>query len=403
MGLYKRMLEEQDDQGWCFTDQYVCTGCVNDDVLEAVLSAAENDEDACSFCGQSPAAELDVLLETFVAAIHTEYRSADDEGVSWDGREGGYQWTILDTWEVVEDCGGSDVLVGEGLLDAVCDAIIDQPWVPVDFIAPRRDEALRDGWARFCEQVQYRTRYVFWLRETEEEWLGAGEVSASRILDHVGDLINRLGLVKELPVGTRLWRALTHNEPQVDWNARRLGTAPREHARQANRMSPAGIPMFYGAVDAETAVQETALRSEESWATAAVFETSAPCTVVDFIDLPPVPSLYDLDRAADRRPLIFLRDFTAQLTKPARSAYEQIDYVPTQVVTEYLLHVFRPQAPVSGLLYTSSLTGAMAAVLDVPNERCVDRGTEALGQRDSSLSLVLDSASRRTVPVRRDS
>ena len=116
-----------------------------------------------------------------------------------------------------------------------------------------------------------------------------------------------------------------------------------------------------------------------------------------------MPSLYDLDRAADRRPLLFLRDFTAQLTKPARSAYEQIDYVPTQVVTEYLLHVFRPQAPVSGLLYTSSLTGKMAAVLDVPNESCVDLGTEVPDRGDSRLALVLDSASRCTVPVRRDS
>lgn len=402
MGLYKRMLEDQDDQGWYFTDQYVCTGCVNDDVLEAVLSAAEDADAVCSFCERSPAAELDVLLETFVAAVHNEYRSADDEGVFYDGREGGYQWTTLDTWEVVEDFGGSYVLVGEGLLNAVCGAIIDKPWVPVGFIEPRRDEALRDGWARFCEQVQYRTRYVFWLREKEEEWLGAGEVSAGRILDHVGDLIDRLGLVKELPAGTRLWRALTHKEPQVDWNAQRLGTAPREHAQQANRMSPAGIPMFYGAIDAETAVQETSLRSEESWATAAVFETSSPCTVVDFTDLPPVPSLFDLDRAADRRPLMFLRDFAAKLTEPARSTYEQIDYVPTQVVTEYLLHVFRPEAPVSGLLYTSSLTGKMAAVLDVPNERCIDHGAEVSGQDDSRLALVLDSASRRTVPVRRD-
>jgi hypothetical protein len=403
MGLYKQMIEDQDDQGWYFTDQYVCTGCVDDDVLEAVLSVAENDEDACSFCGQSPAAELDVLLETFVAAIHNEYRSADDEGVSYDGREGGYQWTILETWEVVENCGGSDVLVGEGLLDAVCDALIDKPWVPADFIAPRRDEALRDGWARLCEQVQYRTRYVFWLREPGEEHLGAGEVSAARILDHVGDIVDRLGLVKELPVGTRLWRALTHDEPQVDWAAQRLGTAPRQYARQANRMSPAGIPMFYGAIDVETAVQETSLRSEEPWATAAAFETSSPCNVVDFTDLPPVPSLFDLDRAADRRPLMFLRDFAAQLTAPARSTYEQIDYVPTQVVTEYLLHVFRPEAPLSGLLYTSSLTGKMAAVLDVPNERCVDRGTDVPSRGDSRLTLVLDSASRCTVPVRRDS
>ncbi|MGW0345934.1 HEPN-associated N-terminal domain-containing protein [Streptomyces anthocyanicus] len=396
MGLYKRMLEAQDDQGWYFSDQYVCTGCVDDEVLRGLLREGEDEDAACDFCGRSPAAELDVLLETFVAAIYTEYRSADDEGVFWDGREGGYQWNIKDTWEVVDDCGGSEVFTGKGLLEAVRDAVIDKPWAPVDFIEPRRDEALRDGWARFCEQVQYRTRYVFWLREPQDEGLGPGEVSAGRILDHVGDLIDRLELVTELPAGTRLWRALTHTEPKVDWDAKRLGTAPREHARQANRMSPAGIPMFYGAADADTAVRETSLRSDDPWATAAVFTTTEACTVVDFTDLPPVPSLYDLARTADRRPLMFLRDFVDQLTKPPRSTYEQIDYVPTQVINEYLLHVFRPLQPVAGLLYTSSLTGEKAAVLNVPNERCLDATETA---ETGGLALTLDAASRRTVPV----
>ncbi|WP_346186800.1 RES family NAD+ phosphorylase [Streptomyces osmaniensis] len=162
----------------------------------------------------------------------------------------------------------------------------------------------------------------------------------------MGDGIDRLGLVRELPAGTRLWRALTHDEPHVDWSAQRLGTAPREYARQANRMSPAGIPMLYGAEDAGTAAHETVLRGEQDWAAAAVFETSAACTVVGFTELPVVPSLFDLDRAVDRRPLAFRRDFTAKLTSPARSTYEQIDYVPTQVVTDYLLHVFRSAAPV---------------------------------------------------------
>ncbi|MGW8847772.1 HEPN-associated N-terminal domain-containing protein [Streptomyces xiamenensis] len=396
------MMQEQEDQGWYFSSHYVCTGCVDDYALQAALSAAQDDDAVCSFCQRSGAAGLDVLLERFVAAMHNEYRSADDEGVFYDSTEGGYEWDVLDTWEVVESFGGADVLVTDGLFEAVGSAIIDKPWVPVDFIAPRRDEALRDGWNRFREQVQYRTRYVFWLRQEEEEHLGRGEISAARILDHVGDLVDRLGLVKELPAGTCLWRALTHEEPALEWNAQRLGTAPRQYARQANRMSPAGIPMFYGAIDAETAIRETSLRSEAPWATAAVFQTSAACSVVDFTNLPPVPSAFDLERAADRRSLMFLRDFAAELTAPPRSTYEQIDYVPTQVVTEYLLHVFRPQAPVSGLLYTSSLTGKTATVLDVANEHCTDPGTQPPSLSPGRTALVLDHASLRTVPVRRD-
>ncbi|WP_327415250.1 HEPN-associated N-terminal domain-containing protein [Streptomyces sp. NBC_01233] len=395
LGLAKRWMQQQIDQGWSFTSKHVCAGCVDDYALEAAISAAQDIDVECDFCGGSPAAELDVLLELFVEGVCREYGSADAEGVSYVTREGGYQWDVLDTWDVVHECG-ADVLVGDGLLEAVCGAMEDQCWVPVDFIAPRRDEALYNSWQRFCDAVQHRTRYVFWLQAEEE--LEHGEVSPARILEHVGEFVDRFGLVTELPAGTRVWRALTHPEPQVSWNARRLGTAPRELARQANRMSPAGIPMFYGAFDFDTALRETSVRGGEPWATAGEFEISHSCFVVDFTGVPSVPSMFDPDHAADRRTLIFLHSFIEALSKPARSLYEQIDYVPTQVVTEYLLHVFRPSARVAGLLYSSSLTGGVAAVLNVPHDRCVDSAGEVQEGEVESLRMILDPASLCTGP-----
>jgi hypothetical protein len=55
--------------------------------------------------------------------------------------------------------------------------------------------------------------------------------------------------------------------------------------------------------------------------------------------------------------------------------YDQIDHVPTQVVTEYLLRIFGDGKSDSGLLYPSALTGAVCIVLDVPHERCVNPAT----------------------------
>ena len=78
------------------------------------------------------------LLEAFVEGLQTEYGDADDEGVYYDGREGGYQWhPTWDTWDLVEDF--SDVLTGEGLLDAVQEAMDDRVWVEVHL------KHLRDG------------------------------------------------------------------------------------------------------------------------------------------------------------------------------------------------------------------------------------------------------------------
>jgi hypothetical protein len=51
---------QEDEQGWLFTSQRACTGCVDDHALQAAIRAAEA---TCDFCGNSPAAELDILLK----------------------------------------------------------------------------------------------------------------------------------------------------------------------------------------------------------------------------------------------------------------------------------------------------------------------------------------------------
>ena len=76
--------------------------------------------------------------------------------------------------------------------------------------------------------------------------------------------------------------------------------------------------------------------------------------------------------------------------RATRPEHEQIDYVPTQVVTEYLLRVHQGGAFVQGLLYSSSLTGAVCAVLDVPNSQCVD---DDAGDAVAALQLRLAAGS----------
>jgi hypothetical protein len=273
------------------------------------------------------------------------------------------------------------------------------------FIEPRRDQALAAGWERFCEAVQYQTRYLFWLRQDDEPGLGAGDIPASHILDELGKLIVALDLVHEEPAGHRIWRARTHPGPSVAWGASDLGTAPRERATQANRMSPAGIPMFYGAEDPATAIQEVAVRAaeEHDWVTVGAFETSLPCVVVDFTSLPTVPSMFDPERGRQRRQLLFLHQFVAQLSQPARETYEQIDYVPTQIVTEYLLRIFAKGKLLTGLLYPSALTGATSAVLDIPHDHCVDRAPSVETDKETGrprLVLVAGSLSLRFKELR---
>lgn len=397
MGFAKRVWEQEQSQGWSFTDQLVCSKCVVEDALKAVVASDEESDNTCDFCGRSPAAPLDTLLEGFVNGLRNVYGNADDVGVPYSSAEGGYVGAATwDTHDLIEMY--YDVFGHEDLPEAVAAAIELSMWAEQDFIADHMDEALLDAWNRFCEQVQHRTRYVFHHERRHSDGfndLYAGEISPSRILVEIGRYLDQVGVIREIPAGTKFWRATMHGEP-IDLTAARLGTAPRKYAKQANRMSPAGIPMFYGADSLETAVKEVVVRSTEIHVTAAQFATTHPCVVADFTSLIPAPSQFDPELGRLFRVVPFLRKFRDRLSQPARETYEQIDYVPTQIVTEYLLQVYEG-ADVVGLVYDSALTGDRCIVLDVPNDRCIE--PQSAGDK---LALVIDRDSMTTRSVTPD-
>ncbi len=390
---------EQDDQGWNFSTQFVCTGCVSDYALEAAIADEASADEVCDFCGGGPAASMDVLLGAFFAGLRNEYGRADDEGVIWDGREGGYQMAATrDTWDLIGEF--SDVLSGDGLVDAVRLLAHDTMWVERNFAWRRRDEVLDDAWARFCRTVKYETRYVIWLNEqtSSEEAAMTGEIPPARILHDIGDLLTRLRLgVRVLDAGYSLWRARTHDGPGKTFDAGGLGTVPADKAKQPNRMSPAGIPLFYGAEEMDTAIQEVSDGTTQC-VTAGRFQTSQPCTVVDFTALPEVPSMFDPELGADWRYLSFLHRFAAEVSKPIDPGDSNIDYVPTQILTEFFLRIFN-SAGVDGILYDSAtVPGTVCAALDVPNDRCVEQTTGWDSSGELRLGLVAGSITMQKLP-----
>ena len=397
MGHWKDQIIQQHEQGWDFTDQSVCSGCVDEDALEAILRQNEDAATHCDFCYGFPAAPLDVLLKAFVGGLRNEYENALD-GVGWDGREGGYQWNPQwDTWDLISEY--EEVFSNDRLIDAVRKAVHDITWVEFDFATRRRDVVLMETWERFCEAVKHETRFVLWLLPQNED-LGAGEISPSEILDHIEPLVEHLDLVRYLPAGRRFWRAQTHSEPIIDHSASRLGTVPRELALQPHRMSPAGIPMFYGADDMVTAIEEVVHSLEDTdedmYVTCGQFELTADLPVVSLTGLPAEPSMFDPELGAMRRQIRFLRMFVRQLSSRVQPLYEQIDYVPTQIVCEYLLHVHGGGNRARGLVYYSSLSEGACVALDILNEQCIDCAADT-SESDVNLRLVADSV--RCFPV----
>ncbi|WP_100430358.1 RES family NAD+ phosphorylase [Flavobacterium sp. 1] len=74
--------------------------------------------------------------------------------------------------------------------------------------------------------------------------------------------------------------------------------------------------------------------------------------LVDLTKLPDYPSAFDSKNNWQIETIHFLKDFIKDISKPIHDNIAIIDYVPTQIVTEYIR--FNPQLKIDGLIYPSS-------------------------------------------------
>lgn len=376
MGGVKNWLLEQEDSLYSSQSGFVCAGCVTDVHLQEALRAQSRPDAECSYCGDKNATELDVLLEKIQEAILHDYDDPAAE-LLYDGAEDGYQGEVLTgpaAVDLLDDWTNHDKLQQD-----VAQAFYAADLCRRDYYGVTEFEALKWGWERFAEQIKHRARFLF-LRELEtEDDHDPRTIVPGRMLDALGALFRKLNLFCDLAPSMSLYRARVTDIGERPATASELGTAPRGFARQPNRMSPAGIPMFYAGLNEETAVLETYDNQAEKTAreiTIARFHCTRPLRVLDLTRLPVLPSTFGPNR--DKREgiafaLAFERDFTRPV---ARDERVHIEYVPTQVVTEYVRHHLRDAAdsPLDGVLYNSSRDRAQrAVVLFAENDQCVDR------------------------------
>lgn len=406
MGYAKNYLIESHEQGWYSSggETWVCDRCVDEPFLANKVKEASVPEEVCSFCEAGPAADLDVLLDGFVRGIKARYQDADGE-LFYDAEEGGYVGRTYSTWDLVTGEYG-DIFIGDGLLEAVRDSVVDVTWSDSHFWHYSPSEEISAGWRRFCEAVKHESRYVFWLRKDwREEEHGPEGLPPAEILEVISRFIDTHDLYSTVETKDTLWRARTHSEDPSSWGAKELGTAGRDHAKQANRMSPAGMPMFYGAYDKDTAIRECLVRTSDTYVTAGSFQATRGIPVVDLTreKLPTLPSEFDVERANERFGILFLYDFVNELNESVRDSYEQIDYVPTQILTEYLLKVHHQEESdnIQGLMYTSAVTGKPCVVLDVSNEHCINQDDEIGRFNGERLHLKMTAGSKETFKIKR--
>ncbi|MEX7642517.1 HEPN-associated N-terminal domain-containing protein [Stenotrophomonas maltophilia] len=354
MGLVKHKWMDAQERGWNSLEGNTCENCLNqEDIWRLSHSCVENGE--CDYCGESsiPVLAVEKVQDHLYEVIGKYYAEPANAGTPWvDG-----EWIVqlIDTDDVLQDLG---FYPNDNLRDEIIDSDLTEQWVRAargHWADIQDEELMLYSWDNFSQATKYQTRFNFRNAKHEEY---SQEVPVADMLDVIGVEVG--ALIKTLEMGTELYRA--RHLPATDSaqvSASTMGPPPRELA-SAGRMNPAGIPYFYAAFDVDTALAEIGQVPEGRLSVAAIFHNTRMLKVVNFSELPEIPSVFATDRRSERVTALFLRGFVRAITRPIeKDGREHIDYVPSQIVCEYLAQSFTPEdgKAIDGIIFPSAAHG----------------------------------------------
>jgi HEPN/RES N-terminal domain 1/RES domain len=356
----------------------VCEVCIEDPTLqEVVRQTAESEE--CDYCQRKAdktiATDVCEIAGYILAAVDKEFIDPANE-LPYETAEGGYQGSIIDNpYDLFAEIDFA--LENEKLYDDIADCIAGDVWLcRRDYYAPNQSERLIFGWDAFKDVVKHRRRYTLWSIPADSSDQKYSEYpNSAQMLPELAEAIARAGLIREMQVGSQIWRVRVHEADRTLRLASDFSSPPLAQAKYANRMSPAGVPMFYGAADFDTAMVETVDAKHRDGGHAvsgARFETVVPIRVLDLVSLPDPPSFFS-DQDEFRHTLYFLRSFTRDVSRPiTKDGREHIDYVPTQVFTEFVRYELQTIGPIHGVVYPSAWNRGKCYVIFAQQDECLD-------------------------------
>ncbi|TOD62612.1 hypothetical protein CGJ60_13850 [Vibrio parahaemolyticus] len=340
-------------------DKYVCSSCVVDEALEDLVEEHITLNN-CSYCDGFDedthcGAPFDVVMERIYETISSKYANAQDLDMPW--VEGGWLTGEIYTEEVVGDFDpgwGCDFL--NDVINCLDPSTYWAEHSKGDWAVVDPSTALNYGWESFKQQVLTKTRYLV-LSEPEDEFeLGRPDyIPISGMLDALGKVFRDYGLIVELPVGESFFRVRACSKKKEVFDTFESLGVPPVGVASGGRMNPAGISYFYIARDPETARKEVLFKPTIRHYLGR-FENKESIRLIDFVNLPSMPSSFSKDSYDARHAVKFLHALKADIIKPvSKDGREHIDYIPTQIISEYFRYRFKDKegGNVDGFMYPS--------------------------------------------------
>ena len=262
----------------------------------------------------------------------------------------------------------------EALYNDLLESLPSHAWISSDPFIISRDDELSLHWKNFSDMVKHRQRFTFWTKEEFNGIPSEYENCLMDILHELGALIHESGICKTLETDEQIYRArpITKDTPLEFKEI----TCPPDDIASQGRMSPAGISMFYGGFDVETVRRECTPKTNHDGKGRFLigrFHAKEPLLILDLTDIPK-PLFWEQNRDY-REKLSFLNIFSREISKPIEADDKiHIEYVPTQVFTEYLRFVFKyyGRETLDGIKYRSSINKRPCIVLFCNQEESAD-------------------------------
>ena len=343
-----------------FELELVCDGCFDDSGILAFIDK-NSLTGQCSFCGANSSTARVAAFDQIVEHIETSLYQEFDDAANWlyhENSDGGYIGENFDTYELLFNVVEIELSLigGDEIMGRLVAKLPQHLWCEKDPFGLNDFEVARFSWSHFCNVVKYRQRYFFsnYLNVPDREIY-----SPATTLEKIFEYAENYGLFVTLQSETQLFRARYQECGVQLQSAQDLGPPPEEKAIRANRMSPAGVSMFYAGEGEETAIRETA--DGPGPFVLGIFETKRPAVILDLTKIPPVPSIFEeIPETMEFRPrqvLGFLNHVVDEMSRPIeRDDRVHIEYVPTQVVTEFIRsQVLFGGTPIDGIKYPSAV------------------------------------------------
>src|ERR1041385_633879 len=405
------MVEPSPNSGDGTSPKRICEGCVGESYLKRLI-ASDGAVAECSYCEEeSKTYTIERLADLIEGAFDAHYERTSTEPDSFEAammsdRESNYHWErhgqpVL--WAIVDVADISEGAARD-VLSVLQDRHFDHESAKMGEESEFDDDSHYEEKHPGCDELSW-SWWEFERRlKTERRYFsGPAHAILEEVFAGLAALRTREGtsVIVEAGPGTALGsvyraRVFAAEDDKLELALKypwlHLGPPPIGTAR-AGRMNAQGVSVFYGAVDATTALAEVRPPVGSKVAVAR-FTIDRPLKLLDVQALKAViarGSVFDPAYVGQLQRARFLEILSGRITRPVMPNEEALEYLATQVIADYLAAAAR----LDGIMFPSVQVGqgnsnitlfhhaSRLAEVEIPKQADV---TASLQQQDSDRS-----------------